>query len=58
MSAIDQLAQDIALLSNADLQKLAESLLSTYPTRADALTHMMQVTIEDNLREIHRALGI
>jgi hypothetical protein len=58
MSAIDQLAQDIALLSNDNLQKLAESLLATYPTRADALTHMMQVTIEDNLREIHRALGI
>ena len=58
MSAIDQLAQDIALLSNDNLQKLAESLLSTYPTRADELTHMMQVTIEDNLREIHRALGI
>ena len=58
MSAIDQLAQDIALLSNDNLQKLAESLLATYPTRADALTHMMQVTIEDNLREIHKALGI
>ena len=58
MTAIDRLAVEIALLSNADLQKLAESLLSTYPTRADALTHCMQVTIEDNLREIHRALGI
>lgn len=58
MSAIDQLAQDIALLSNADLQRLAESLLLNYPTRADALTHMMQVTIEENLREIHKALGI
>ena len=58
MNAIDRLAVEIALLSNGDLQKLAESLLATYPTRADALTHMMQVTIEDNLREIHRALGI
>ncbi len=58
MSAIDQLAQDIALLSTDNLQRLAESLLATYPTRADALAHMMQVTIEDNLREIHRALGI
>ena len=58
MTAIDRLAVEIALLSNGDLQKLAESLLATYPTRADALTHCMQVTIEDNLREIHRALGI
>lgn len=55
---IDKLATEIALLSNDSLRKLAEALLAEFPTRADALTFMMQATIEDNLRQIHKQLGI
>jgi len=55
---IDNLAVEIALLSNSSLKQLAEALVEQFPTRADALTFMMQTVVEDNLREIHRQLGI
>lgn len=59
MSAkIDALAVEIALLNNDSLKALAQALVQQYPTRADALTFMMQATLEDNLREIHKSLGI
>ena len=55
---IDNLAVEIALLSNSSLKQLAEALVEQFPTRADALTFMMQAVLEDNMREIHRQLGI
>lgn len=55
---IEDLSVEIALLSNDNLRLLAQALVEQFPTRADALTFMMQAVLEDNMREIHKALGI
>lgn len=41
MTHLEQLANDIALLSNDSLCKLADILVKDYPTRADSLQNFL-----------------
>ena len=41
MTHLEQLANDIALLSNESLCKLADILVKDYPTRADSLQNFL-----------------
>jgi hypothetical protein len=58
MTKIENLAFEIAVLGNSDIQKLAQELVKHYPTRADALTHCVSVETREQLEEIYRELGI
>ena len=41
MTKLEQLANDVAMLSNDSLNKLAEILQAQYPTRADSLQNFL-----------------
>lgn len=41
MTKLEQLANDVAMLSNDSLSKLAAILVQDYPTRADALQNLL-----------------
>lgn len=58
MTAIETLASDVALLSNDSLSRLAQELITHYPTRASALTTYLTVYEQDELRSIKEELGI
>jgi hypothetical protein len=58
MTAIELLASDVALLSNDSLARLAQELISNYPTRAEVLATFLTVYEQDALREIHKELGL
>ena len=58
MSYIEKLAVEIAMLSNENVQKLAQELVKHYPTRADKLSHSVSVETQEQLSEIYKELGI
>lgn len=41
MNKVEQLANDVAMLSNDSLCKLADILVKDYPTRADSLQNFL-----------------
>ena len=41
MTKLEQLANDVAMLSNDSLCKLADILVKDYPTRADSLQNFL-----------------
>ena len=57
MNRLETLASDIALLSNASLNELAQILVRDYAPRADVLAAYVSAHSEDALREIEHELG-
>ena len=55
---IENLALEIAQLSNDSLQKLATELVNIFPTRADKLAVAIQAVMQDELRAIETELGL
>jgi hypothetical protein len=55
---IENLAHEIALLSNDSIQRLAEDLINIFPTRADRLALTIQAVMQDQLRAIETELGL
>jgi hypothetical protein len=55
---IENLALEIAQLSNDSLQKLATELVNIFPTRADRLALTIQAVMQDQLRAIETELGL
>jgi hypothetical protein len=55
---IENLALEIAQLSNDSLQKLATELVNIFPTRADRLALTIQAVMQDELRAIETELGL
>ena len=57
MSKLEQLASDIAMLSNQSLKNLADILARDYMTRAEVLEFAISASIEDTLRELQTRLA-
>lgn len=55
---IENLAVEIALLSNDSIQKLAQELINIFPTRADKLADTINAVTQDRIREIETELGL
>lgn len=55
---IEQLAVEIALLSNDSIHKLAQELINIFPTRADKLADTINAVTQDRIREIETELGL
>lgn len=55
---IENLAVEIASLSNDSIQKLATELVNIFPTRADKLSLTIQAVMQDQLRAIETELGL
>jgi hypothetical protein len=55
---IENLAVEIASLSNDSIQKLATELVNIFPTRADKLALTIQAVMQDQLRAIETELGL
>ena len=55
---IENLAHEIALLSNDSIQRLATELVNIFPTRADKLALTIQAVMQDELRAIEIELGL
>lgn len=55
---IENLALEIAQLSNDSIQKLAQELVNIFPTRADRLALTIQAVMQDELRAIETELGL
>jgi hypothetical protein len=55
---IENLAAEIAMLSNDSIQKLATELVNIFPTRADRLAVTIQAVMQDELRAIETELGL
>jgi hypothetical protein len=55
---IENLALEIAQLSNDSIQKLATELVNIFPTRADRLALTIQAVMQDQLRAIETELGL
>ena len=55
---IENLALEIAQLSNDSIQKLATELVNIFPTRADRLALTIQAVMQDELRAIEIELGL
>jgi hypothetical protein len=55
---IENLALEIAQLSNDSIQKLAAELVNIFPTRADRLALTIQAVMQDELRAIETELGL
>lgn len=55
---IENLAVEIAMLSNSSIQKLAAELVNIFPTRADRLALTIQAVLQDKLRAIETELGL
>jgi hypothetical protein len=49
MNRIELLANDIALMSNDSLNRLAQELIDNYPTRATALTDFLWALEQDQM---------
>ncbi len=58
MNKVEQLATELAFLSNTSLQQLTEILVRDYPTRVDALEQLLRIAQHESLDQIHRELGI
>jgi hypothetical protein len=56
--SIENLANEIALLSNDSIQKLATELVNIFPTRADRLANTITAVMQDQLRAIETELGL
>jgi len=55
---IENLAHEIALLSNDSLQRLATELVNIFPTRADRLADTINAVTQDQIRAIETELGL
>ena len=55
---IENLATEIALLSNDSILKLAQELINIFPTRADKLADTINAVTQDRIREIETELGL
>lgn len=55
---IENLALEIAQLSNDSIQKLAQELVNIFPTRADRLAVTIDAVVQDQLRAIETELGL
>ena len=55
---IENLAVEIASLSNNSIQKLAQELVNIFPTRADRLADTINAVTQDRLRTIEAELGL
>ena len=55
---IENLAVEIALLSNDSIHKLAQELINIFPTRADKLADTINAVTQDRIREIETELGL
>lgn len=55
---IEKLADEIALLSNDSLQKLATELVKSFPIRAERLADTINAVTQDQLRAIETELGL
>ena len=55
---IENLAVEIALLSNDSIRKLAQELINIFPTRADKLADTINAVTQDRIREIETELGL
>jgi hypothetical protein len=55
---IENLALEIAQLSNDSMQKLATELVNIFPTRADRLAVTIDAVVQDQLRAIETDLGL
>ena len=55
---VENLALEIASLSNDSIQKLAHELVNIFPTRADKLAVTIDAVVQDRLRAIETELGL
>jgi hypothetical protein len=55
---IENLAHEIALLSNDSIRRLATELVNIFPTRADCLAATINAVTQDQLRAIETELGL
>ena len=55
---VENLAVEIALLSNDSIQKLAQELINIFPTRADKLADTINAVTQDRIRSIETELGL
>jgi hypothetical protein len=55
---VENLAVEIALLSNDSILKLAQELINIFPTRADKLADTITAVTQDRIREIETELGL
>jgi hypothetical protein len=55
---IENLALEIAQLSNDSIQKLATELVNIFPTRADRLAVTIDAVVQDQLRAVETELGL
>ena len=55
---VENLATEIALLSNDSILKLAQELINIFPTRADKLADTIMAVTQDQIREIETELGL
>ena len=55
---IENLAVEIALLSNDSILKLAQELINIFPTRADKLADTITAVTQDRIRSIETELGL
>jgi hypothetical protein len=55
---IENLATEIALLSNDSVLKLVEQLINIFPARADKLADTIMAVTQDQIRVIETELGL
>ena len=55
---VENLAVEIALLSNDSILKLAQELINIFPTRADKLADTITAVAQDQIRVIETELGL
>ena len=55
---VENLAVEIALLSNDSILKLVEQLINIFPTRADILADTITAVAQDQIRAIETELGL
>jgi hypothetical protein len=54
----EQLAVQIAMLSNAGQMRLAETLVELFPERADRLAEVISMVMQEQLHQIETELGL
>ena len=55
---VENLAVEIALLSNDSVLKLVEQLINIFPARADKLADTITAVTQDQIRVIETELGL
>lgn len=58
MNKIENLALELAMLSNHSLCQLADIMQQHYPTRLDALEQAVRVTQQESFQRVATELGI